>query len=128
VATLRVGKDVVTAIRRTEKDAAAELSDDSDVIVQGARPTTRIQNSRRTVAQRTEESILSSERHSRRRWRRNFLFERRTEDKPVGCQVIFPGHIGEKVITDVELRVYVQIDKSGANDFDGSVNDPIRAL
>ena len=57
-----------------------------------------------------------------------FFFQRRAEDKPVGGEIIFLGDVGQQIVADVQLRMNMQIDKPGTNDFTGGIDDPVRWL
>ena len=128
VPALRVGKNIVAAKRRAEENSPAGLTDDSDVIVQRAGSAAGIQDRGCAVTQRAIERVFSPHGHRRRCRRFDFFFERRAEDEPIGRQIIFLCDVSQQVVADVKLRVNVQINKSGRNDFSGGVDDSVNRL
>src|SRR5437016_13973120 len=94
VATLGVGENIVAPERWTEKHPSAGLSDDRDVVIQCARSPAGIEYGSRAITERAVKRIFSS--HGDRGWRGRFdlLLERRSEDKPVRCQIVFLGDVG----------------------------------
>src|SRR5512142_2041259 len=107
MAAFCVGEDIATAIRRAKEHPASRFADDSNIIVESAGAAARIQNGCRAVSQSAEKCIPSSDRHRSRRRRRDFLLERRSEHKPVRREVVSFCDVGQKIVADVELRMYV---------------------
>src|SRR5574341_114509 len=128
VAALGVGKNIMAAKRRAEKHPSTRLADDGDIVIQRPRPAAGIEYRSCAVSERAVERVLSSHRH---RWRRgglNLLLQRRAKDEPVGRQIVFLSYVGQQIVADVELRVNMQVDKTGTNDFSRGVDHAVRGL